>query len=178
MPHTVSYLVTGGSRSGKSTFALELASKASKPFFIATGWAGDKEMQERIVKHKKERGEHWSTIEEKTNIPSAISEAVSKGADFIVVDCLTLWVSNLLFENIDIEKMLVELVDLIPKVPVPLVFVTNEVGSGIVPENELARRFRDCAGMVNRKVAAATENVVLTVCGIPLFVKGENNKIK
>ncbi len=169
-----SYLVTGGSRSGKSRYALELAKSAKKPFYIATGWAGDDEMDDRIKKHQKERGKHWSTIETKTDIASAILKAERKGADFIIVDCLTLWVSNMMFEKTNIEKEIVKTVTVIKaKRKAPLVFVTNEVGSGIVPGDKVSREFRDAAGLVNQKIAAAVDNVVLTVCGQPLYIKGK-----
>ena len=167
-----SCLVTGGSRSGKSSHALSLASGASRPFFIATGWAGDEEMADRIRRHRAERSEVWTTIETRTGVSGAIREAVEQGADFIIVDCLTLWTSNLLFEEPDsFDAKLDELVSLIPSVAAPLVFVTNEVGSGIVPGDPISRKFRDAAGTVNRKVAATVGSVVLTVCGIAVKIK-------
>ncbi|MFA6566913.1 MAG: bifunctional adenosylcobinamide kinase/adenosylcobinamide-phosphate guanylyltransferase [Victivallales bacterium] len=168
-----SYLITGGSRSGKSRYALELAKSAKKPFYIATGWDGDDEMTDRISKHRKERGKHWITIETKIAIASAIEKAERKGADYVIVDCLTLWVSNMMFEKANIEKELRKTIAVIKsRRKAVLVFVTNEVGSGIVPGDKISREFRDAAGLVNQKIAAATENVVLTVCGLPLFLKG------
>ncbi len=168
-----SYLITGGSRSGKSRYALELAKSAKKPFYIATGWAGDDEMADRIKKHRKERGKNWTTIETKIDISSAIVKAEKKGADFIIVDCLTLWVSNLMFENKNIEKEIKKVAEVINSHrKAPLVFVTNEVGSGIVPVDKMSREFRDAAGLANQKIAAAVDNVVLTVCGQPLYIKG------
>ncbi len=167
-----SCLVTGGSRSGKSSHALSLASGAARPFFIATGWAGDEEMADRIRRHKAERSELWTTIETRTDVAGAIREAVGKGADFIIVDCLTLWTSNLLFEEPEsFDAKLEELAGLIPSVEVPLVFVTNEVGSGIVPGDPVSRKFRDAAGTVNRRVAAVADSVLLTVCGIAMKIK-------
>ncbi|HCE43632.1 MAG TPA: bifunctional adenosylcobinamide kinase/adenosylcobinamide-phosphate guanylyltransferase [Lentisphaeria bacterium] len=169
-----SYLITGGSRSGKSRYALELAKSAKKPFYIATGWAGDDEMAERIQKHRKERGKHWTTIETKTDIASAIEKAERKGADFIIVDCLTLWVSNMMFEETNIKMETEKVISTIKSAgKATLVFVTNEVGSGIVPADKLSREFRDAAGLVNQKIAAAVDNVVLTVCGQPLYIKGK-----
>ncbi len=169
-----SFLITGGSRSGKSRYALELAKSAKKPFYVATGWAGDDEMADRISKHRKERGKHWSTIETKTDIASAIEKAERKGADYIIVDCLTLWVSNMMFEKTNIEKELRKTIAVIKsKRKAVLVFVTNEVGSGIVPGDKISREFRDAAGLVNQKIAAAADNVVLTVCGQPLYIKGK-----
>ena len=168
----ISYLITGGSRSGKSRYALELAKSAKKPFYIATGWAGDEEMADRISKHRKERGKHWTTIETRTDIASAIEKAGRKGADFIIVDCLTLWVSNMMFEKINIEKELKKVVSTVKSErKAVLVLVTNEIGSGIVPGDKISREFRDAAGLVNQKMAAAVDNVILTVCGQPLKVK-------
>lgn len=166
------YLVTGGSRSGKSRYALELAKTAKHPYYIATGWAGDDEMTDRIKKHQAERGLHWKTIETRTDITGAIAEAVEKGADFIIVDCLTLWTSNVLFEKKDeFEKLIKSLTGMISTVETPLVFVTNEVGSGIVPGDRVTREFRDWAGTVNQKVAAAVNHVYLAVSGIPIKIK-------
>lgn len=165
-----SYLITGGSRSGKSRYALSLAKSAKTPFYIATGWAGDDEMAERIEKHRKEREKRWTTIETRTDIPKAIDKAVKSGADFILLDCLTLWVSNLMMENKNIDDALESLVNAIPKIP--LVIVTNELGSGIVPDNKLSRKFRDNCGFVNQRIAAVVDNVILMVCGLPMKLKG------
>jgi len=95
MGRHVTWLVTGGARSGKSRFALELASGSGRPYYVATGWAGDGEMDERIRKHRAERGDKWTTIETRSDLVGAISRATGEGADFIVVDCLTLWISPL-----------------------------------------------------------------------------------
>jgi adenosyl cobinamide kinase/adenosyl cobinamide phosphate guanylyltransferase len=167
-----SWLVTGGSRSGKSHYALTLASASPKPFFIATGWAGDQEMERRIAKHRAERGPQWETIETRLEIVQALQDGQARGASFLLVDCLTLWTSNILIEEPDsLERRVAGLEQAIPQISVPLCFVTNEVGSGIVPGDPLSRAFRDAAGMVNRRVAAAVASVVLTVCGIPMKVK-------
>ena len=172
MNNKKTYLITGGCRSGKSRYALSLAENAEKPFYIATGWADDKEMEERIRRHRAERGEHWNTIETRTDLTGAIRSAVSQGADFIIVDCLTLWLTNIMFDDsLCLEDMKKELVDFIPEITVLTVFVTNEVGAGIVPENKLARQFRDEAGFLNQDVAAAVDSVVMTVSGLPLKLK-------
>lgn len=166
------YLVTGGSRSGKSRYALELAKNAERPYYIATGWAGDVEMSDRIKKHQAERGPHWTTTETRTDITKAISEAVEKGSDFIIVDCLTLWTSNVLFEKKDeFEKLIAALTEIISRIETPIVFVTNEVGSGIVPADKMTREFRDLAGIVNQRVAAAVNHVYLAVSGISIKIK-------
>jgi adenosylcobinamide kinase/adenosylcobinamide-phosphate guanylyltransferase len=165
-------LVTGGARSGKSAFALQMAASAARPFFIATGWAGDAEMLARIEKHRAERGPHWTTIEAKTHAAEAVGEAVDRGADFIVFDCLTLWVSNILFsEKENFALRLNALTSLIPGLTVPAVFVTNETGMGIVPGDAVSREFRDMAGAANKAVAEAVSSVYVTFCGIPLKLK-------
>lgn len=169
-----SYLITGGSRSGKSRHALALAKSARAPFYIATGWAGDEEMADRIEKHRKERGPHWTTIEERFELAEALLSARKQRADFIVVDCLTLWVSNMLFGKKDeFENKFQKLIATIPLIEAPLVFVSNEVGSGIVPGDPVSREFRDLAGFVNQRIAATVKNVVLTVAGIPLKIKSQ-----
>lgn len=166
------YLITGGSRSGKSRYALELAEFAEKPYYIATAAAGDDEMIDRIAKHRKERGKHWTTIEEEINISDAIKYAEESGADSIVIDCLTLWTSNILFnKKVTIEKELEKLLKSISEASTTLIFVTNEVGSGIVPSDPLSRKFRDSAGIVNQKVATTVDNVIMTVSGIPVTIK-------
>lgn len=166
------YLITGGSRSGKSRYALELANIAKKPFYIATAALGDDEMKERIAKHQAERGEHWTTIEEQIDLAYAIKQATNEGADFIIVDCLTLWVSNIMFnKNAKIKLELDKLKLIITENAIPLALVTNEVGSGIVPANAVSRQFRDEAGLVNQEIAKVVDTVVLTVSGIPVIIK-------
>jgi len=166
------YLITGGSRSGKSSYALELAESAEKPFFIATAGIGDNEMADRIQKHQAERGEHWTTIEEQVHLAQAVQLAADKNADFIIVDCLTLWVSNILFDNtVELEVEMEKLKKIIQEINIPLVFVSNEVGSGIVPDNAVSRQFRDDAGRVNQAIAKKVDIVVLTVSGIHVMIK-------
>jgi len=167
--------VTGGCRSGKSRFALEFADRHFKrKVFVATCQAQDQEMRRRIKEHQKTRGRDWQTVE----VLTALSEAVashSSQADVILIDCLTLWVSNLLAENTSQEKILTRadaLTQAINQAPCSVILVSNEVGTGIVPENELARRFRDVAGLVNQKVAACANRVVWMVAGIPVPIKG------
>ena len=167
-----SYLITGGSRSGKSRYALQLADYAEKPFYIATAGIGDEEMKQRVEKHQAERGGHWKTIEEQIALAAAILRAQENGADFIVIDCLTLWVSNIMFnETADLQLEMEKLKAAVADCKVPLVFVTNEVGSGIIPDNALSRQFRDEAGLVNQAIAKVVDKVILTVSGIPVVVK-------
>jgi adenosylcobinamide kinase/adenosylcobinamide-phosphate guanylyltransferase len=159
-------LVGGGSRSGKSRFALERARcEGERLAFVATAQAFDPEMEQRIGKHRAERGEGFFTIE----APFDVAGALKADYDAIVVDCLTLWVSNLMLAERPIPTE--ELIAAARKSAALVIFVTNEVGCGIVPENELARRFRDEAGWVNQAVAAAADEVYWMAFGIPLRVK-------
>lgn len=167
-------LVTGGSRSGKSRYALERLKGAKHPLFVATGWAGDAEMAERIARHQAERGKEWDTVETRTQLAKAL-QSVSNH-DAVLIDCLTLWVSNLMFEEnlADSDTVLErtdEVISVARMLKIPVFFVTNEVGCGIVPEHETARRFRDWAGWVNQRVAMAADEVILCVSGIPVRIK-------
>ncbi len=161
--------MTGGARSGKTAFALGLAAEAEKPYYLATGWAGDGEMRERIRRHREERGDRWTTIEETTDIARALEKAFSEGADFILADCLTLWVSNMMADGLDPVTAIEKLMETLP--PVDTAFVANELGSGIVPADSETRRFRDLAGFVNQIVAAKADEVWLAVAGIPVRIK-------
>jgi len=168
-------LILGGCRSGKSGFALKTANetKADQRIFIATAVALDEEMRARVKQHRADRGAGWMTVE----APLALAEAVTTHAGqgcVILVDCLTLWVSNLLLEVQDpaqAAERIPDLVNAVRAAPCPVILVSNEVGSGIVPENQLARRFRDLAGMANQAVAACAHTVVWTVAGIPVVIK-------
>ncbi|MEA1969724.1 MAG: bifunctional adenosylcobinamide kinase/adenosylcobinamide-phosphate guanylyltransferase [Thermodesulfobacteriota bacterium] len=172
-------LIIGGCRSGKSSHALEIANHitGSKKIFIATSVPTDHEMEKRVTKHKTERGESWQTAEVPVKISEKI-EKLSKQADVILVDCLTLWVSNLLFNNFK-EDEIFQRVEVLRKSlensACPVILVSNEVGAGIVPENKLARQFRDIAGFVNQKIAATVDSVIWTVAGIPVTIKGKGH---
>jgi len=167
--------IIGGCRSGKSRQALELAEKisGSKRIFIATCMPLDDEMKERIDHHKKERDKSWKTVEAPVQLPKAISEKSREG-DVILIDCLTLWINNLLMEieNPDvIDQRIHKLIIAIKEAKCPIILVSNEVGAGIVPENKLARLFRDYAGFVNQKVAECADRVIWMVAGIPVVIK-------
>ena len=169
-------LVVGGCRSGKSAYALQTAENANgnKKIFVATCLPQDDEMAQRVARHKKERGEHWSIIEEPLYLPEVISEQ-GPGADVMLIDCLTLWVSNLVIKTADEKKreeIVHELIDALKTASCPLVVVSNEVGAGIVPDNQLARQYRDIIGRVNQAVARCASKVVWMVAGIPVVVKG------
>ncbi|MGD8990908.1 MAG: bifunctional adenosylcobinamide kinase/adenosylcobinamide-phosphate guanylyltransferase [Desulfobacterales bacterium] len=169
-------LVIGGCRSGKSTYGLQTAQNQNgdKKIFVATCLPQDEEMALRVERHQKERGKHWTTIEEPLYLAEAISEH-SPIADVMLIDCLTLWVSNLFMKSADQnnwEEIVSQLIDALKTASCPLVVVSNEVGTGIVPENKLARQFRDIIGLVNQAVAKIAGKVVWMVAGIPVVVKG------
>jgi len=167
-------LVTGGARSGKSDFAISMANAFSRKIFLATAQPIDEEMAERIEKHRTSRGTEWRAVEEPLELIEAIKKLATE-AEVIVVDCITLWINNLLMRGDSKESVINrfdELAETVEHSPVPLIIVTNEVGSGIVPENRLARDFRDLAGLANRKLAAACNRVVFMVAGIPQKIKG------
>ncbi len=164
-------LITGGARSGKSAFALEhAAGLGARRAFIATAQALDDEMRVRIEAHKRERGEDWHTVEE----PLALAQWLEDNADkydVVVVDCLTLWLSNIMLSDCDVEAESMELADTMAGAPCYVVAVTNEVGMGIVPESSMGREFRDLAGRLNRLVAGEAQEVYLVVSGIPVRIK-------
>lgn len=171
--------ITGGARSGKSTFALKLASSnEGKKAYIATAEPLDPEMEERIDKHREQRGNDWSVFEESIKIGDSIKEIMGEYS-LIVLDCLTLWVSNLLTRQNDEKTIETELERFIAALKLfqntagsQLIIVSNEVGLGIVPDNALSRRFRDIAGMLNQKVAEIADEAYLVVSGLPLKIKG------
>ncbi len=169
-----SLLVTGGARSGKSRYALERAMALPPPrLFIATAEARDAEMVLRIGGHRAERGDAFATVEE----PRAVAAALARGAPasgVVVIDCVTLWIANLSASATspgDVESAIDALAAAIGTSACPVVVVTNEVGSGIIPFVEETRRFRDLLGLANQRVAAAVHSVVLMVAGLPLVVK-------
>ncbi|MBI3681546.1 MAG: bifunctional adenosylcobinamide kinase/adenosylcobinamide-phosphate guanylyltransferase [Acidobacteria bacterium] len=164
-------LVGGGSRSGKTRFALQLARECGRRLaYVATAELLDQEMRERAFAHRAERGDAFTTIEEPRELPGVIRDA---DFDAIVVDCLTIWVSNLLHAGAgDVQSCGRSLVEAAAACPARVILVTNEVGCGIVPDNELARRFRDEAGWMNQMLASRAEQVWWLVFGCPLKVKG------
>jgi len=170
-------LITGGARSGKSAFALSLGlQNYSKRVFVATAVPFDREMKERISRHKEERGDQFHTIEEPIELPRVLTE-LPGGIEVVVVDCLTVWLGNLYhhFQGEE-EKVRVKVEALLGQMDHPacdLILVTNEVGWGIIPENPLARSFRDMAGFLNRRVATKAATAYLLCCGLPLTLKGE-----
>ena len=165
-------LVIGGARSGKTRYALEQAQAcgASRRVMIATAQALDEEMAERIARHRAERGEAWATVEAPLDLAGAV--AALGASDVAVIDCLTLWLTNHLLAEADLGQQVAELTRALAASPAALYVVSNEVGQGIVPDNALARRFRDEAGWMNQAMAAAADRVVLVSAGLPLVLKG------
>lgn len=173
MPPVV--FVTGGARSGKSRFAQSRAEEGTGPLlYVATAGIGDAEMAERVRLHREARGERWRTLEEPIELPGKLPEAAAEVGG-VLVDCITLWVTNLLLRyGEDVAAVLAEvdrLISSFPQVSAPLVLVSNEVGCGIVPENRLARHFRDLAGEANQRLAAAADEAYLVAAGLPLRLK-------
>jgi adenosyl cobinamide kinase/adenosyl cobinamide phosphate guanylyltransferase len=163
-------LVLGGARSGKSRYAENLLAANTPPWtYIATAEACDQEMATRIAQHRARRGPDWNTIEAPLNLTEVLTRQRGQPR---LVDCLTLWLSNLLLAGPDPQSEFVRLEQALLDREADIVLVSNEVGSGIVPSNELARRFRDSQGMLNQRVASCADRVVMMVAGLPLFVKG------
>lgn len=166
--------ITGGARSGKSRLAESLAEGFGTPLcYIATGEARDEEMAVRIAAHRARRGNGWQTVEEPIRLMEALKAAEGR-FQAVLVDCVTLWLTNLLLSHEDADRALAEvqaLAALLPELTIPIVLVSNEVGMGIVPENALARSFRDLAGKANQTLAAAADEVYVTISGIPLKLK-------
>jgi adenosylcobinamide kinase/adenosylcobinamide-phosphate guanylyltransferase len=167
-------LVIGGCRSGKSSHALYLAEQIpGQKIFIATCTPQDKEMEQRILRHQQQRSSVWEIIE----VPLLISETINKHSikgNVILIDCLTLWINNLIMNDENTAKIdttIRNLTQSIEKAECPVILVSNEVGTGIVPDNKLARLFRDITGYANQKVAACVDRVIWMVAGIPVKIK-------
>jgi adenosylcobinamide kinase / adenosylcobinamide-phosphate guanylyltransferase len=166
-------LVLGGARSGKSAFAEALVGGASAaPVYVATARVCDAEMAARIEAHRARRGAAWTTVEEPVELVNVLLGLGDGGAS-ILVDCLTLWVANLMSDGRDIGFEIERLVAALGRIKVRVVLVANEVGLGIVPENALARTFRDHAGRLNQRVATIADRVVFMAAGLPLELKGQ-----
>ena len=165
-------LVLGGARSGKSARAETLVGTSGREaVYLATGRAWDDEMRERIDLHVTRRGPAWRTVEEPVDLaPTLAREASASSA--VLVDCLTMWVTNLMLEERDVDAAGDDLVAVLPSLPGDVVLVGNEVGLGIVPENAMARAFRDHAGRLHQRVAAVADRVELVAAGLPMVLKG------
>jgi adenosylcobinamide kinase / adenosylcobinamide-phosphate guanylyltransferase len=162
-------LILGGARSGKSRYAESLIAALPPPWiYVATAEAGDEEMATRISTHRARRGSDWRTIEAPRHLVAALQKA---GTMPVLVDCLTLWLSNLMLAGIDIEAETAHLERALAAATAPVALVANEVGSSIVPDHPLGRKFRDLQGTLNQRMAARADRVVLMVAGLPLALK-------
>ena len=166
-------LVLGGARSGKSRHAEGLVTASSGPrVYIATAQIWDSEMADRVARHKEDRGPGWTTVEEPLDLPGALRRHALAGTN-VLVDCLTLWLSNLMMAEADVPARSAGLLAALAEAEGRVVLVSNEVGLGIVPDNALARRFRDHAGRLHQDIAAVAHRVVFVAAGLPLLLKGE-----
>ena len=169
-------LVLGGARSGKSAFAENLLRDSGLArIYLATATAGDDEMKARVAQHRAQRGEGWTTIEEPLALVDALTREATRGRA-VLVDCLTLWLSNLMLAGRDPEIESRRLTRFLGVAKYPVIFVSNEVGLGLVPETPLGRRFRDAQGRLNQLVAACVPNVVFIAAGLPLWLKKSSLK--
>ena len=169
----MSILVLGGARSGKSRYAESLA--GAEKFYIATAQAFDAEMQARIAAHRAQRGQGWQTFEAPLDVADQLQALDARGR-FILIDCLTLWISNLMHAKRDVGAEVEKLCHMLELAKAKVVLVSNEVGQGIVPENALARAFRDQQGFANQRLAQAVDEVVLVVAGLPMVLKKARRK--
>ncbi len=166
-------LVLGGARSGKSCMAEEIIEKSGLArFYLATAEAGDAEMRARIAEHRARRGADWQTLETPLDLESALADT-ARPDRAVLVDCLTLWLSNILLGNADVEERIAVLVANLRELPGLIVLVSNEVGLGLVPDNALGRSVRDAQGQLNQSVAATCQTVIFVAAGLPLALKGE-----
>lgn len=169
-------LVLGGARSGKSRFAEQLARESGLArIYLATATAGDDEMRARIAHHRAQRGDGWRTVEEPLGLLDALTREAGSGR-VVLVDCLTLWLSNLMHASRDVEAETKALADWLRNAPHPVLLVSNEVGLGLVPETPLGRDFRDAQGRLNQTIAAAVPNVAFVAAGLPLWLKRESSE--
>jgi adenosylcobinamide kinase/adenosylcobinamide-phosphate guanylyltransferase len=162
-------LILGGARSGKSRHAEQIIQALAPPWtYIATGQAFDEEMRERIAEHRRRRGEGWRTVEAPIELAAALADT---GETPVLVDCLTLWLSNLMLAAHDVAAAASALEEALVRRIAPTLLVSNEVGLGLVPETPLGRAFRDEAGRLNQRIAARAGSVLFIVAGLPMTVK-------
>jgi adenosylcobinamide kinase/adenosylcobinamide-phosphate guanylyltransferase len=172
MPAFRSTLVLGGAASGKSAYAEELVLRTpGRPVYIATAQAFDGEMTDKIAVHRARRGAVWTNVEEPLYLAGAIARADAPDA-VLLVDCLTMWLNNLMADDRDVAAEITHLVDIMGDLQGQIVLVANEVGLGIVPDNALARAFRNLHGTLNQAVAGTADRVVFVAAGLPLALKG------
>lgn len=166
-------LILGGARSGKSRYGERLAEASGlEPVYLATAEPGDAEMAERIAEHRARRGGSWRTIEEPLALEAMLAREAGSGRA-LLVDCLTLWLSNLMQAGAVLEERIASLARACMSLPGLILFVSNEIGLGLVPETPLGRAFRDAQGRLNQAMAQACGRVVFIAAGLPLVLKGE-----
>ncbi len=167
-------LVLGGARSGKSAYAEKIAeASGSRKIYLATAEASDKEMHDRIAAHQARRDASWTSVEEPGDLARCL-EVQCGGDKVVLVDCLTIWLSNQFMQGADVDRESRRLADSVSGLAGLTILVSNEVGGGIVPENELARRFRDAHGRLNQQMADVCDTVLLIVAGLPVVLKGKS----
>lgn len=170
--------ILGGGRSGKSQFAIKLARSYTKSVvFVATASFQDREMRERIKLHRENRPSHWKTIEEPKSLVSLFKN-LPKKIDLIIIDCLTIFISNLLLDKRSdsyIENEVILILKMLKKSKFDSILISNEVGLGIVPDNPLARKFRDLAGRINQRLADMSDKVYFIISGLPIKIKGAHD---
>lgn len=164
------WLILGGARSGKTRRGMALAERAPSPVYIATAQARDDEMAARIARHRQERGPQWRTVEAPLDLAGALATVTAQDTA-ILVDCLTLWLSNLMEAGRSPDDETARLIDVLARSYATVILVSNEVGLGIVPDNALARAFRDVQGRLNQRLAAMADHVEFVAAGLPLTLK-------
>lgn len=165
-------LVLGGAKSGKSAFAEDWVNRQSKGLYLATAQSFDDEMKKRITAHQERRGANWTLVEEPLDLAKALLEN-SQADRPVLVDCLTLWISNLMMAEQNLDQAFDELIKTLDGLAGPVIFVSNEVGQGIVPDNAMARAFRDHAGLLHQRIAARAHRVVFVTAGLPQILKDD-----
>jgi adenosylcobinamide kinase/adenosylcobinamide-phosphate guanylyltransferase len=173
-----SHLILGGARSGKSRFAVGLQSARTRVAFVATAQAGDADMAQRIARHRAERPKHWLTVEEPYELVRALDRLSGQSVEAIIVDCLTLWVSNRLLRGESDQAIFAEserLAGVLSRQRPDVVLISNEVGQGVHPETAAGLRFRDLLGLVNQRIAAVCDQVTLMVAGLPMTLKSPSS---
>lgn len=169
--------VVGGAASGKSSFAEMLTRAANKPkVYIATLQPFDKEMHDKVSQHREDRGTDWITMEAHLDVAGAV--ATAEPHQIILLDCVTLWLTNVILAEVDVDAAIDGLLQALADAPCDVVVVSNEVGMGIVPDNALSRKFRNAQGKVNRLIAAQADTVLTVIAGLPLALKGDCDFVK
>jgi|Wag4MinimDraft_12_1082652.scaffolds.fasta_scaffold00843_3 adenosylcobinamide kinase/adenosylcobinamide-phosphate guanylyltransferase len=162
-------IITGGVKSGKSSFALELGKNYQKKLYIATSEAFDEEMKKKIQRHRTERDHTWSTVEEPLNIDKALTQ--NSGFEYVVLDCITVWLNNILYHKNDVEQYFNSFADTLKIINLNITIVTNETGMGIIPADSLTREYVNLLGTINQKIAKIADNLILMVSGYPFWIK-------